>query len=504
MGRALLAGASLVLLASAYFGTALDDAFITAQFAHELAHTGALTWQGDRIEGYSNFLLVLLEALAATFGADVIRLAGGIALGCGVALTGLVSIALPQDRRGDLPLAAFVLWAPLAYWSAIPFETTLFGLLSAAGLWLTLRRPTWGALLLWLAALCRPEGTLCFVLGAALCWRVLGLRQLRSFALPALLVAGYHAFRFAYFGTLLASAVELKAQLGVRGVLALVPDLLCAAGVLLVGGLSLRVERAKWGWVLAPLLLSALLQVAGNGDWMARSRLLLPGVAGSLVLAAQLGEARALSPRARFCVLPLALGASLLLPRFMQLPELRRLSPSLAQQEPPLLEPLIWLARHAPRDARIQSADIGMLGHLPLAHVVDSRGLTSSRFRAAKAHGVSQLSSFYASEQAPDIIQVNQFAPAGMQPGGPRAREGLDPWLQELNPVLARYPAHHDLHFREGAWRGVSRFWLRGEPALQPPSLVRARFRALAERFPSIPRFAQLAQAVPSDAAAAR
>jgi hypothetical protein len=502
LGRALLAAAALVTLASAYFGTTLDDAFITAQFAHELAHTGAITWQGDRIEGYSNFLLVLLEALAATLGADVIRLAGGIALGCGVALVGLVSYALPQDRRGDLPLGAFVLWAPLAYWSAIPFETTLFGLLSAAGLWLTLRRPTWGALLLWLAALCRPEGTLCFLMGGALAWRLLGLRQLRSFALPALLVAGYHAFRLAYFGTLLPSAVELKAQLGARGVVALVPDLLCAAGVLSIGGLSLRVERAKWGWVLAPLLLGAVLQIAGNGDWMARSRLLLPGVAGSLLLAARLGEARALSPRARMSALPVALAASLLLPRFMQLPELRRLAPSLAQQEPPLLEPLVWLARHAPRDALIQSADIGMLGHLPLARVVDSRGLTSSRFRTAKARGVSQLSSFYAGPQAPDIIQVNRFAPVGVLPAGPRVPEGLDPWLREVGSVLARYPAHQDLHFREGAWLGASRLWLRGEPTLQPPSLVRARFRALAERFPSIPRFAQLAQAVPRDAVA--
>ena len=69
LSRALLLAAVLLFCAlfaqraHSFWIFTLDDAYITARFAHELAHTGAITWQGDRIEGYSNFLLLLLEAL---------------------------------------------------------------------------------------------------------------------------------------------------------------------------------------------------------------------------------------------------------------------------------------------------------------------------------------------------------------------------------------------------------------------------------------------------------
>jgi hypothetical protein len=273
--------------------------------------------------------------------------------------------------------------------------------------------------------------------------------------------------------------------------------------VLLVCGFSLRVERRRWGWVLAPLALGVLLALGANGDLMGRSRLLLPGVAGSLLLAAELGEARAPSAGELGITLPIALAASLLLPRFMQLPEVRRLSPSLAASTPPLEASLVWLATHAPRDALIQSADIGMLGHLPFARIVDARGLTSSRFRQAKRQGISGLSSFYAGAQAPDIIQVSRFAPAGLLPDGLPAPTGLDPWLSELTPALTRYTDHEDLRFHEAGWVGVSRFWWRAPLDPPPASLVRERFATLAARFPSIPRFAELARNVPNASVAA-
>jgi hypothetical protein len=502
--RLLLAGATVCLLASAYFGTALDDAFITAEFSHELARTGNITWQGDRIEGYSNFLLMLLEALGAWLGADVIRLALRVALLSGAALSALLSYVLPNDRRGDLSLAALVLWPPLAYWSAMAFETTLFALLSASGLWLLLRRPAFGAGLLLLAALCRPEGSLFFGLGACMVLHLYGARRLRVFGVPALLLVFYHGFRLRYFGTLLPSAVELKAQLGGRGVFALAQDLVCAGGVLGVWGACFRFEPKNLFWVLSPVLLSALLQLGCNADWMAGSRLLLPGLVSSLLLASELGQARELSSLRLWGALPLLLFGSALLPRFMQLPELRRVLPSRLESRAPLLGPLSWLARHAKQGALIQSADIGLLGHLPLARVVDARGLTSSVFRQAKRDGLRSFGGYYASLAAPDIIQVSSFAPARLMPGGPPAPRGLDPWLRELDPELRRYPIHEDVQFREGDWLSVSRFFAREPLEPVPIALVAARFRALARRFPSIPRFAELAADAEREAGAGR
>ncbi len=175
-----------------------DDAFISFRYARHLSDGMGLVWNpGERIEGYTNFLWVLIIAGALRLGLPPEGTANalGIASGLGV----LLILGLRAHRRGwGKP---FFWLAPVALassrsftaWSTGGLETMFFSLLCFAGLVRFSdehdRNSAWpwaSAALLALATLTRPEGMLfasvsgCFLavavllrrrsLGAALLW----------------------------------------------------------------------------------------------------------------------------------------------------------------------------------------------------------------------------------------------------------------------------------------------------------------------------------------------
>jgi hypothetical protein len=496
-------------LAGAYYPHAIDDAYISHHYAYALAERGELSWHGDRFEGYSNFAWVLLQALVVRLGGgDLPRFSKLVALGCGMALVAVAARALPAGRRGALGLAALVLWTPLAFWSAMAMETTLFTLLAAVG-WLWVQTGRRGGLwLLGASALVRPEGSLWLALGLAAGWRGADARGRSIAAAVAALVLGYHAWRLRYFGDALPSAIPLKLLVGFFGPLQLAFEAAAGAGVLAACALF-RLPRREALWAAAPLALSVVMLLAMNGDWMGPSRILMPGAVAMLLVRGARGQARG-GTRRLAVTAALVAAAGVFETRFLELPTLRRLVPRYgAGLETPLWAVTDWLGNHAPAGALVQSADVGMIGHVPQLRVIDARGLTSRRFtRRARGDDDAALRAYYQSSERPDLIAVGRYVPLSLIPAGVEVPPlaGLDPWLAHLDgEVLPHYPDRVDLRYEETGWLALIRVH-RAAPAEAPPALRVERWRRLHQRFPSQPWIEwqlALAHAADGDEAAA-
>ncbi len=221
-----LAAALLVfaLFASQMAPFVPDDSYITFRYADHLAAGDGLRFNVDEppVEGYSNFLWIVLLAGAARTGVATETAAVGLGVVAGAA--GVVLLWWLLRRRGysglhlGLPVALLAAGAPLVLYAVSGMETALFAaLLLALALALDglLARPaparglTLGLIGV-LLALTRPEGALAFPV-IAVCavlfeWRAgpgrraLGRALLVGGVLFAVLLAAYHIARIAYFG----------------------------------------------------------------------------------------------------------------------------------------------------------------------------------------------------------------------------------------------------------------------------------------------------------------
>ncbi len=199
-----------------------DDSFISLRYAQRLIEGHGLTWNdGERVEGYSNFLWVLLTA---AFGLltphGLIAVARCLGLACtAAALGGVVFGFVPKNARELLGLGwgllAITLSGPVAAWAIGGLEQPL---LTALVVWAVVlarplvesdqpsqRRMLAVGVLLGLASLTRPDGIL-FVVATALAivvCRGLNRRALRTAATVGLaalaLTAAHVAFRRLYY-----------------------------------------------------------------------------------------------------------------------------------------------------------------------------------------------------------------------------------------------------------------------------------------------------------------
>jgi hypothetical protein len=221
--RRLAAGLVAVFLAHAFWlaGVA-EDAFISFRFARNLVAGHGLVWNPGEapVEGYTNFLWVLLAAGALELGLDPARAAQ--ALGVAASLATLVYVWRTGTRllgwsaiQALLPCAMLAVSGPFATWAAAGLETNLFALLAVAGLHHVAidaregrageRWAGWLALLL--AMLTRPEGALFYGLalaGVGLAARRRGPAAWRALALPVAVTLGafaaYFVWRWRLFG----------------------------------------------------------------------------------------------------------------------------------------------------------------------------------------------------------------------------------------------------------------------------------------------------------------
>jgi arabinofuranosyltransferase len=212
----LAVGLGALVLAPQILGSwILDDAFISFRYALNawLGH-GFVFNPGERVEGYTNFLWMLLFVPIQALGLDPTLSALAFSLLIALATAALIWQALrPQisDSSAVAALALLVSSTPFVLYAArgSGMETGLFTLLVAAGAVAYIRKAP-GALvglLLALAAMTRPEGVmvagLCGLHLLASSWLAgrVAWRQVFGLALGFLLIFGpYYAWRYTYYG----------------------------------------------------------------------------------------------------------------------------------------------------------------------------------------------------------------------------------------------------------------------------------------------------------------
>lgn len=118
----LVLGAALVVHCSYYWPFLSDDALISLRYAERFAKGQGLTWtDGERVEGYSDLLWVLITGAFGAIGMDVVRVARLLDFLGVCAVIVAVGIS-PRSLRWSPPrLVAggtfLVLSAPLAIWA---------------------------------------------------------------------------------------------------------------------------------------------------------------------------------------------------------------------------------------------------------------------------------------------------------------------------------------------------------------------------------------------------
>ncbi|HEY8173964.1 MAG TPA: hypothetical protein VIH21_12830 [Dehalococcoidia bacterium] len=248
-GRFVLAGlagggAILVLHGGVYLNYTSDDAYISYRYAFHLADGAGLVWNnGEHVEGYSNFLWVMMLAALKFGGADLVWSGRVLGLISGAAAAGLTVVLTQQiGRRDELSKYAGVVAAlalgtagPFALWSYAGLETPFFAMLVAAAAVLHIRErdnddvlPVSGVV--WaLAAMTRPDAIALFGVSAffkasdlifALEGADAGVRQAKI-QRAALWLVGfaaiyvpYFAWRYATYGWLFPNSFYAKVGSG--------------------------------------------------------------------------------------------------------------------------------------------------------------------------------------------------------------------------------------------------------------------------------------------------
>ena len=293
-----------------------DDTYITLRYARNvLGGTGFVYNAGERVEGYTNFLWLLLLVVAGKAGAPLVLSARTLSLVFSIGTLALLPVAArekgalaadrapePEARResgpaypGDGRRAAFALMLPslivaasppFLTWALSGTEIPLFMfLLLWAFILIRNESRSWAALIvLALLGLVRPEGAAVFACALVflLARRGRSLRAVAAgLAVSAALFAPYLRWKWSYYHSLLPNTFYAK-----TGPLDVLMDngsryvfgfILCYGYLFIVGWYLLRRRGDRAAGPLAlfvlPLWLSYLFL---GGDWMPNYRLLLP------------------------------------------------------------------------------------------------------------------------------------------------------------------------------------------------------------------------------------
>jgi tetratricopeptide (TPR) repeat protein len=401
---------------AALFHFTQDDAYISLRFAQNLVDGHGLVFNpGERVEGYSNFTWTLLLALFLRLGAPPVETCTWLGVLFGASAIGVAArfARALEGRWGVATVATALLIAgcsAFALWSTGGLETALFTFLVTLGLERGLapgvsRRGRRAApIVLFLAALTRPDGPLIFAL-----WYVVrvhdtlrrrgpaadgGRRELVLDALLYLLpMIPYALWKLAYYGDILPNTYYAKAGVslayvsrGARYALEYFHAYGAWGAVPLLALASLVRERHRG--VEARLLFLwvgfAAYIVAIGGDVLYVHRFWLPilpiaallvarGLTAVLEIAAARRRARPPFVPAGTIVLALAL-AGIGLAKNWESIQYRR------QQEIGFVFNMkqtgLWLKDNLPPGARIAITTVGAIGYYSDLNVIDMLGLT--------------------------------------------------------------------------------------------------------------------------------
>ncbi len=317
---AMVAALVLAFHARSYLPFIADDALISLRYAERLLEGHGLTWNdGERVEGYSNLLWVLLCSGLGALGIDLVVAARMLGFACHAAALAAVAWAFaPEAFTGALPALAgtlvIALAAPIAVWTVGGLETPLVAALFAWAIATTLRllRPEAVArdacvpsLLLGLLCITRPDG---FLLAGALCAGLLAARGRAALKLagvlaagPALFTASQLAFRLAYYGEWISNSSRVKLALSAArlrsgvlyladGLFAFLPLILGIVAAL-IAARGVRGAPRRITLLVVPIALWMLYVLMIGGDLFPARRFLVPLVVlAAFIVAEALGR----------------------------------------------------------------------------------------------------------------------------------------------------------------------------------------------------------------------
>ncbi|MBL9077260.1 MAG: hypothetical protein JNL08_07150 [Planctomycetes bacterium] len=304
-----------------------DDAFISLRYAANLVDGHGLCWNpGERVEGYSNLLWVLLSAALLALGVDPVAAVRGLALCAAAAVLATLAFSrlLPRQLPAQLALLLVPAQASFALWAIGGLETPLVMLcvawamlgltaaFAAAGGAPDRRWLAFAGAALALLAWTRPDGPLWAAIAAAVVgWLARRDRPVRALValllLPTAAVVAQLTFRLAYYGEWIPNTGHAKVSplavclqggwhyLLSAGV-ALRSLLLPALLGLLLGTREPRLRAARW-FATIGVVVWTLYVLRVGGDVFPRSRFVAVAFA-PLGLLAALGIA-ALAARGR-------------------------------------------------------------------------------------------------------------------------------------------------------------------------------------------------------------
>lgn len=471
----LTAAVVFLALAAAYFDYTIDDAYISLRYARNVAAGEGFVFDdvAPPVEGYTNFLWVLLEAafFFLPSAGDVVIYAklAGIAWGLGC-----VAAAFFLARRvfgaGAGVFAALFVAATgnFAFWAVAGLETTQYLCLILLALFFTLDAgrgagPALLAGLAWcVAALARPEG---FILGMAVLilglFAAAGRRSRANFVVACLsLVIAYgiyFAWRWQYFGMALPNTFYARGGITPRSFIARVrgvlPFLAYAAPLafLVVRFGRFRQDRSARFLTVAAAVSLALAFVAKR-EWMPGFRYELPFAAFLLVLAAGAFAAfirrrskAAAAISTALILIYLFIPGVFLFKETSYTARLSRAHVALAK----------WLARAAPPGSSLAAWDMGAVPYfsrLPVIYDINPEGLLSretTRRGYNPDYFIRRRPTFF-------ILYSSRADGVAAPPGNWAWRYYRSPGFRRAYEYLFTFSFREDYHLRVYVARGVA------------------------------------------------
>lgn len=472
------------------FAAPFDDSYITYRYSENFAAGKGMVFNaGERVEGFTSFLWMVLLGGGAFVGLDLPILAPVLSLFASLALS-VLTATLAHRYRGtnDSPLA--VNWGPLiatawlvchgtwAFYALTGMETAFFALLITGTVACAARSSTRSAVaagvLLLLATMCRPEG-----LGYwGLLVLALGLRsesRVRAVKMSAVTLAGYvpfFALRYSYFGEVFPNTYYAKASpslgLLLRGITGaeefftihliwLVPLLWwrCFRATLATDTADLRAKEARqFYWVSAVLFLGTVANVCMVGEHtLLFYRFFLPVMP---LMAVAVGNgllhvfpARRWAGVTAGLVWSLGIATVSFLPRFSvfsrgDAPSSWEFSQTIRRFNDEYLLVGQWMKEHLPADTTLAMNAVGIVPYLTGFTTIDMVGLTDRHI----AHRDITLGNAAYGHEKHDAVYVLERQPSLILPSLPRLTRRPNGTLETLG-LLGRsvdaYPGDREL-----------------------------------------------------------
>jgi arabinofuranosyltransferase len=492
-GRFLVAavGAAAIILylhGALYLNYTSDDAYISYRYAQHLADGLGLVWNsGVHVEGYSNFLWVIILAGTHAAGADIVfsgRWLGFAAAGAaaGAAYLLVEELVERKDAARYAGLGAALALAssgPFALWSYAGLETSLFALLVAVAAILHIREQRGAGVpvsgMVWaLVFLTRPDGIVLFAVSAFFKVSELILaidserdpdrafvRRASPRALAewlggfALIFVPYFAWRYETYGWLLPNSYYAKVgrgteqyQRGARYLFDFAQQyagwlVLLAAPALLLRGL----RQLGALYVLALLGVWVAYVVVVGGDGLLRFRffaevlpLFYALVAASIaviIISIRIDGARAPVLRAASAIV---VGAGLLAFTLQSTPSdpFASVLPAEGRAVSDRVEIGRWLREHAPPDTVIAVLAAGAIPYESRLTTIDMLGLNDEHIAhrsiqvGGRAAGHEKFDAEYVLGRRPDAIILFD----GLQ-SAPATRQQYDQLLFAITPAAS-------------------------------------------------------------------